>query len=232
MLEPGQSARQPEIVRSEDGAHIHCVHAGSGPAVLLAHGYLLELGFFDLVFDELVRSGYRAIAFDQRGTAARAAAATATTRLQPPPTTARCSSTSIQRTPSWWRTRWAAPRAGVLPAAPRDRAATAATPGAATQPAPPRSRVPPGRRPAPCGAEVGEVHKLAAALGCDPALLCASRRADVPAEEPRPRDLSLTFARYCAQFGAPPGRNMTSASARVVSALRRQRSPHGWRSVV
>lgn len=68
MLEPERgAASQVEIVRGADGAHIHCVHAGSGPAVVLAHGYLLEHGFFDLVFDELVRSGHRAIAFDQRG---------------------------------------------------------------------------------------------------------------------------------------------------------------------
>jgi non-heme chloroperoxidase len=60
-------AGQVEIVRGADGAHIHCVHAGSGPTVVLAHGYLLELEFFDHVFDELVRSGYRVIAFDQRG---------------------------------------------------------------------------------------------------------------------------------------------------------------------
>src|SRR4051812_38337930 len=56
-----------EIVRGADGASIHCVHAGSGPSVVLAHGYLLELGFFDLVFPELARSGYHVIAFDQRG---------------------------------------------------------------------------------------------------------------------------------------------------------------------
>jgi non-heme chloroperoxidase len=56
-----------EVVRTADGAHIHCVYAGSGPSVVLAHGYLLELGFFDLVFAELTRAGYRVIAFDQRG---------------------------------------------------------------------------------------------------------------------------------------------------------------------
>ena len=62
-------------------------------------------------------------------------------------------------------------------------------------------------------------HELAAALGCDPAPLRASRRADVPAEEPRPRDLSLTCARYAAHFGAPPGRDMSSAAALVASTL-------------
>jgi pimeloyl-ACP methyl ester carboxylesterase len=56
-----------EIVRGADGAHLHCVHAGKGPSVVLAHGYLLELGFFDLVFAQLARAGYHVIAFDQRG---------------------------------------------------------------------------------------------------------------------------------------------------------------------
>lgn len=59
--------REVEIVRGSDGARIHCEHAGSGPAVVLAHGYLLELGYFDLVIERLVRNGYHAIAFDQRG---------------------------------------------------------------------------------------------------------------------------------------------------------------------
>lgn len=62
-----QRGSSVEIVTGADGARIHCVHAGSGPSVVLAHGYLLELGFFDLVFGQLARSGYRVIAFDQRG---------------------------------------------------------------------------------------------------------------------------------------------------------------------
>lgn len=61
-----QTQGSVEIVRGADGAHIHCMHAGSGPSVVLAHGYLLELGFFDLVFAELARS-HHVIAFDQRG---------------------------------------------------------------------------------------------------------------------------------------------------------------------
>ena len=56
-----------ETVRGRDGAQIHCVYAGSGPDVVLAHGYLLEHGAYDLVFDALVRRGHRVIAFDQRG---------------------------------------------------------------------------------------------------------------------------------------------------------------------
>ena len=58
---------QPELVPSADGGLLHCLHAGEGPAVVLAHGYLLDLAVFKLVFSELVASGRRVIAFDQRG---------------------------------------------------------------------------------------------------------------------------------------------------------------------
>jgi pimeloyl-ACP methyl ester carboxylesterase len=63
----GVRATAVEIVRGVDGARIHCAYAGAGPTVVLAHGYLLELEFFEHVFAELARSGYRVIAFDQRG---------------------------------------------------------------------------------------------------------------------------------------------------------------------
>jgi hypothetical protein len=47
--------------------------------------------------------------------------------------------------------------------------------------------------------------KLAAAIGCKHAKLVAMRRAQHPASEARPRDLSLDTARYQAHFGMPPG---------------------------
>jgi pimeloyl-ACP methyl ester carboxylesterase len=56
-----------EVVLGADGSRIHCVHAGSGPSVVLAHGYLLEHSAFEPVFGTLVRAGHRVIAFDQRG---------------------------------------------------------------------------------------------------------------------------------------------------------------------
>lgn len=56
-----------ERVPSHDGGSIRCVHAGEGPGVVMAHGYLLDCTVFNLVFDALVRAGHRVIAFDQRG---------------------------------------------------------------------------------------------------------------------------------------------------------------------
>jgi non-heme chloroperoxidase len=54
-------------LRGRDGNHIYCVESGAGPTVLLAHGYLLDLNIFDALLARLVASGYRVIAFDQRG---------------------------------------------------------------------------------------------------------------------------------------------------------------------
>jgi non-heme chloroperoxidase len=50
-----------------DGTRIRSVSLGQGPTVVLAHGYLLDLMLFNLVFDTLVARGHRVIAFDQRG---------------------------------------------------------------------------------------------------------------------------------------------------------------------
>jgi non-heme chloroperoxidase len=50
-----------------DGTRIRCVSRGEGPTVVLAHGYLLDLTLYNLVFAALVASGHRVIAFDQRG---------------------------------------------------------------------------------------------------------------------------------------------------------------------
>lgn len=50
-----------------DGGSIHCVSAGTGPTVLLAHGFMLDLSAYAPIFDQLVQRGYRVVAFDQRG---------------------------------------------------------------------------------------------------------------------------------------------------------------------
>lgn len=50
-----------------DGGSIHCISAGSGPTVLLAHGFLLDVTAYQPIFDQLVQRGYRVVAFDQRG---------------------------------------------------------------------------------------------------------------------------------------------------------------------
>lgn len=67
ISEPQGTAKEIIFVERPDGTRIHTVVAGRGPAVLLAHGYLLEHGIFDRVFDDLTARGYRVIAFDQRG---------------------------------------------------------------------------------------------------------------------------------------------------------------------
>ena len=60
-------AGDPMVVTSADGARIHTVSAGTGPAVVLAHGFAIDKDEWNLVAAALVRSGHRVIAFDQRG---------------------------------------------------------------------------------------------------------------------------------------------------------------------
>jgi pimeloyl-ACP methyl ester carboxylesterase len=60
-------AGEEEYVKGADGNQIHCVSDGDGPTVVLAHGYLLELTVFNIVFRKLLGQGFRVIAFDQRG---------------------------------------------------------------------------------------------------------------------------------------------------------------------
>ncbi|MET0389322.1 MAG: alpha/beta hydrolase [Polyangiales bacterium] len=54
-------------IPAADGGSIYCVHAGRGPTVLLAHGYLLDLTVFNPLFQRLVDAGFHVVAFDQRG---------------------------------------------------------------------------------------------------------------------------------------------------------------------
>ena len=54
------------IVRSGD-VELHVTDRGSGPAVLLLHGFPDSRRMWDGVRDELVASGHRVIIFDQRG---------------------------------------------------------------------------------------------------------------------------------------------------------------------
>jgi non-heme chloroperoxidase len=63
---PGSALRE-EHIPAADGGSIHCVSAGSGPTLLLAHGFLLDLSMYRPVFERLVQRGYRVVAFDQRG---------------------------------------------------------------------------------------------------------------------------------------------------------------------
>lgn len=55
------------VVDRPDGTSIRCVVAGSGPVVMLAHGFGVSLVEWNVVADLLVHAGYRVITFDQRG---------------------------------------------------------------------------------------------------------------------------------------------------------------------
>lgn len=56
-----------DFLQRPDGTRIRTVSGGHGPTVVLAHGYLLDLTLYNLVFAALVSAGHRVIAFDQRG---------------------------------------------------------------------------------------------------------------------------------------------------------------------
>jgi pimeloyl-ACP methyl ester carboxylesterase len=56
-----------DLLLRPDGTRIRSVSRGQGPTVVLAHGYLLDLTLYNLVFEALVAAGHRVIAFDQRG---------------------------------------------------------------------------------------------------------------------------------------------------------------------
>jgi pimeloyl-ACP methyl ester carboxylesterase len=65
--DPAKATPEEFFLPTHDGGQIHGVCAGSGPTVLLAHGYLLDLTFWNPMFPRLVAAGYRVVAFDQRG---------------------------------------------------------------------------------------------------------------------------------------------------------------------
>jgi non-heme chloroperoxidase len=65
-LKPGLDMEQHEL-RAPDGGSIHCMSAGEGPTLLLAHGFLLDLSMYAAIVPTLVGAGYRVISFDQRG---------------------------------------------------------------------------------------------------------------------------------------------------------------------
>lgn len=63
----GANTVEEHHIPAADGGSIHCVSAGRGPTVLLAHGFLLDLSMYDPIFARLVERGYHVVAFDQRG---------------------------------------------------------------------------------------------------------------------------------------------------------------------
>jgi len=54
-------------VERPDGTRIRAVVAGEGPTAVLAHGFCMTLGEWNVVFGRLLDAGFRVIAFDQRG---------------------------------------------------------------------------------------------------------------------------------------------------------------------
>ncbi len=63
--------REPEgdevFINRPDGTVIRALSMGSGPTVVLAHGFGVTALEWNIVWDTLVELGYRVIAFDQRG---------------------------------------------------------------------------------------------------------------------------------------------------------------------
>lgn len=60
-------AGEARVLASHDGGEIATVSAGSGPTVVLAHGFGVDRDEWNVVADQLVGSGHRVVAFDQRG---------------------------------------------------------------------------------------------------------------------------------------------------------------------
>ena len=60
-------AGEPLTVTTADGTRLHTVSLGSGTPVVLAHGYAIDCGEWNLIGAALASRGYQVIAFDQRG---------------------------------------------------------------------------------------------------------------------------------------------------------------------
>ena len=55
------------LITRPDGTVLRALVAGDGPPVVFVHGYTATLAEWNFVWDALVASGFRVIAFDQRG---------------------------------------------------------------------------------------------------------------------------------------------------------------------
>jgi non-heme chloroperoxidase len=64
-------SKEPEgtevFIDRPDGTRLRAIHCGEGPTVVLAHGYGVSLAEWNVIWDLLVGTGVRVIAFDQRG---------------------------------------------------------------------------------------------------------------------------------------------------------------------
>lgn len=55
------------VLERPDGTRIHACTAGSGPTVVLAHGYGVTMHEWNVIWSQLLALGHRCIAFDLRG---------------------------------------------------------------------------------------------------------------------------------------------------------------------
>lgn len=58
---------EKHYIRREDGTELFAITAGTGPTVVMAHGFGMTHSEWNLVWDKLLAAGFRVIAFDQRG---------------------------------------------------------------------------------------------------------------------------------------------------------------------
>lgn len=75
--------------KAKDGTQIYYKEGGAGKPVLFSHGWPLDGDMWDSQLNYLADRGFRAIAFDRRGLAARISRGTVTTTtpLRPTSTT-------------------------------------------------------------------------------------------------------------------------------------------------
>lgn len=55
------------MLKLADGSEVRTVSAGSGPTIVLAHGYASSIIEWNIIFNQLVEEGYHVITFDQIG---------------------------------------------------------------------------------------------------------------------------------------------------------------------
>jgi non-heme chloroperoxidase len=60
-------AAAERVITTDDGTRLSTVSMGSGTPVVLAHGFAIDMHEWNVIAEDLVRRGFRVIAFDQRG---------------------------------------------------------------------------------------------------------------------------------------------------------------------
>ncbi len=55
------------VITTDDGTRLSTVAMGSGTPVVLAHGFAVDMHEWNVIAEDLVRRGFKVIAFDQRG---------------------------------------------------------------------------------------------------------------------------------------------------------------------